>query len=217
MNPEYPASTSARLGSIALAGLAIFLATSFAAQFLRPELDWARVPNSFYLIGPYGAMVRAGYVAMSLAMIALAAGAYLALAPAARSAAPLLMFSLAGIALSVTAFARTAIPGQPPTLEGYVHGVAASTAFLCTATAMLLQAWRLRGDARWRRWSGPALGYAAVCFVLLWVLLLWRDLPRGAGQKALIVLIAGWLLAAAYRLRRGPDSMSPSAGSVTAS
>lgn len=200
--------TTERLGTLALIGMTVFLATSIAAQFLRGDLDWAKVPNSFYLIGPYGWMVRIGYVAMSLALAGFATGAYLALSTTARSAAPLLLFVIAGVALSVTAFERTPIAGQAPSFEGYVHGVAAQTAFLCTVTAMLLQAWRLRGDPRWKRWFKPAFFYASICFIFLWVQALWRELPRGSSQKLLILLIAGWLMFAAYRLRRGPDSMA---------
>lgn len=196
-----------RLGTTALLGITTFVLTSLLAQFLRPDLDWARVPNSFYLIGPYGWLVQTGYVAMSGALILLAVGGYLALSAPARSAAPALLFVVGGMALTLTAAMHTDVPGQPPMLEGYVHGVAAQTAFLCTTVAMILQAWRLRGDARWRRWFKPAFGYAAVCFALMWVQTFWRELPRGASQKALIVLIAAWLILAAYRLRRGPDSM----------
>lgn len=200
-------SKVSHLGTAALTGIATFVLTSLLAQFLRPDLDWARVPNSFYLIGPYGWLVQAGYVAMSVALILLAMGSYLALSASARSSAPVLLFVIAGIALTATAAMHTDIPGRPPTFDGYVHGVAAQTAFLSTTVAMILQAWRLRGDARWRRWFKPALGYAAVCFALMWVQAFWRELPRGASQKALIVLIAAWLMLAAYRLRRGPDSM----------
>ncbi|HEX7731710.1 MAG TPA: DUF998 domain-containing protein [Rhodanobacter sp.] len=189
--------------AIALAGMLVFLATGVAAQCLRPDLDWVRVPNSFYLIGPWGGMVRAGYYAMALALALLGASAYAALAPAARSAAPLLLFAVGGTALALTALAPTDTWNRPPTLHGYVHGVAAQSAFLCTTTAMLLQAWRLRGDARWRRWSRPAFAYAATCFVLLWVQAFWRALPRGLGQKALILLMLGWLMSAAWRLLRG--------------
>lgn len=197
---------AARLGTIALIGMAAFLCACIAAQFLRTDLDWVQVPNSFYLIGPYGWMVRTGYFAMSLVLILFAVGGYLALHRTARSAAPVLLFVVGAVALSVTAIERTPVAGQPLVLEGYVHGVAAQTAFLCTVTAMLLQAWRLRGDARWKPWFRPAFLYAMTCFVLLWVQALWRDLPRGLSQKLLIVLIAGWLMAAAYRLRRGPGS-----------
>jgi hypothetical protein len=191
--------------SIALAGMAAFLASGIAAQCLRTDLDWVQVPNSFYLVGPWGGMVRGGYYAMALALVLFGASAYSALAPATRSAAPLLLFVAGGAALALTALAPTDTWNHPPTLHGYVHGVAAQSAFLCTATAMLLQAWRLRGDTRWRRWFRPAFAYAALCFVLLWVQAFWRTLPRGLSQKALIVLMLGWLIAAAWRLLRGPD------------
>jgi len=190
--------------AIALAGMLAFLATGIAAQCLRPDLDWVRVPNSFYLIGPWGGVVRAGYYAMALALVLFGVDAYRTLAPTARSAAPLLLFIAGGAALALTALATTDTWNRPPTLHGYVHGVAAQAAFLCTTTAMLLQAWRLRGDARWRRWFRSALAYAALCFVLLWVQAFWRALPRGLSQKVLIVLILGWLMAAAWRLLRGP-------------
>lgn len=188
----------------ALAGMFAFLATGIAAQCLRPDLDWVRVPNSFYLIGPWGGMVRAGYYAMAAALVLLGASAYHSLSRQARSAAPLLLFTAAGAALALTALATTDTWNRPPTLHGYVHGVAAQAAFLCTTTAMLLQAWRLRGDPRWRRWFRPAFAYASLCFALLWVQALWRALPRGLSQKALIVLILGWLMAAAWRLLRAP-------------
>lgn len=188
--------------AIAIAGMLAFLATGVAAQGLRPELDWTRAPNSYYLIGPWGGMVRAGYYAMALALVLLGAGAYRTLAPTTRSAAPLLLFVAGGAALAVTALAHTDTWNRPPTLHGYVHGVAAQAAFLCTTTAMLLQSWRLRGNARWRRWFRPAFGWAALCFVLLWVQAFWRALPRGLSQKALILLILAWLLAAAWQLLR---------------
>ncbi|HEY9131445.1 MAG TPA: DUF998 domain-containing protein [Dyella sp.] len=202
-------SKTPHLGTIAMTGIAAFVLTSLFAQFLRSDLNWARVPNSFYLIGPYGEMVQAGYVAMSVALILLAVGGYVALSAPARSAAPALLFVAGGAALTVTAMAHTDVMGRPPTLQGYVHGIAAQTAFLSTTVAMMLQAWRLRGDPNWRRWFKPAFSYAAVCFLLMWVQAFWRELPRGASQKLLIVLIAGWLMLAAYRLYRGPDSMRP--------
>ncbi len=191
---------SARLGMLALAGMAVFLATSAAAQFLRHDLDWIAAPNSFYLIGPWSGMVRAGYYAMAAALVLFAVAAYRELTPEARSAAPLLLFVLGGVALAVTVIAHTNQPDTPPTLQGYVHGIAAAAAFLCTATAMLLQAWRLRSDPRWRRWWKPAFAYAAVCFALLWLSAARLNVPHGLGEKVLIVLITGWLMAAAYRL-----------------
>lgn len=195
-----------RLAALALAGMLAFLASSLAAQFLRPDLDWAATPNSFYLIGPWGGMVRIGYYALAVALVLLGLAARRALSPAARSAAPLLLFALGGVGLTLTALAPTDTWQHPPTLHGFVHGVAAQTAFLCSATAMLLQAWRLRGDTRWRRHFPFAFGWAALCFALLWVQVLWRALPRGASQKILILLMLGWLLAAAWQLLRPKET-----------
>lgn len=198
-------SAGQRAAAVALACMLVFLATGVAAQCLRTDLDWVRVPNSFYLIGPWGGMVRAGYYAMALALMLLGASAYSALAPAARSAAPLLLFAAGGATLALTAIETTDTWNHPPTLHGYVHGMAAQTAFLCTSTAMLLQSWRLRGDVRWRRWFRPAFAYAALCFALLWVQAFWRALPRGLSQKALILLMLGWLIGAAWLLLHAPD------------
>jgi hypothetical protein len=36
--------------------------------------------------------------------------------------------------------------------------------------------------------------WAWLAFVLLWLHVLWRGPPRGAGQKLVIAVIVGWLL-----------------------
>lgn len=187
-----------------MAGTAAFATACVVWQFLRPDLDWVRVPMSFYLLGPTGAGLQAAYGALAVALLVLAVGYYRGLPRQARSSAPLLLFSIGSAALAVTALARSNLPDAAPTLEGWVHGTAANTAFLTVTTAMLLQSWRLRGADGWsRHWKG-AFGLAAVCFLALWLHVLWRDVPRGAGQKAVIALIVVWLGLAAHRLRRWP-------------
>ncbi|KRE89399.1 hypothetical protein ASG87_03400 [Frateuria sp. Soil773] len=197
-------------GSAATAGIVLFALACGAVQFLRPDLDWLRAPLSFYLLGRCGAVVQSVYVALAAALVLLGTGYYRALPRTARSAAPLLLFAVGAVALCVTAFEHSNLPQGVPTLEGYVHGVAAQTAFLCTGTAMLLQAWRLRADPRWRPRFAFAFGYAALCFAALWVQAGWHGAPRGLTQKLLIALILGWLLLAARWLRRGPPAMAGS-------
>lgn len=201
-----------RLGTAALAGVSFFAVVCAAAQFVRSDLDWMRAPLSFYLVDPHGGWVQAAYVALAAALVSLGWGWYLGLRREARSAAPLLLFASAGLALSVTAFAETGRPGQPPVFEAFVHGVAAQAAFLCLTVAMLLQAWRLRGDPRWRHRFAAAFVLAAVAFAGMWVLALWRDAPRGLLQKVEIVVILSWLGLAAHWLRRGAISASPPQG-----
>ncbi len=199
--------------ALAAAGLACFLAAALALHLLRPELDPVASQMSLYLIGPWGWLLRAAYVALSVAMVGLAWDAWRSIDPAARSAAPLLMFVLAGLCLSTTAYAGMDLSDAGPSLEGLVHGISAQGAFLFATTAMVLQAMSLRRDRHWRAHARWLLPWALACFAAIWVLALWRDLPRGLAQKAVIALIVGWLAAVvALRLARHRRGRQPGPG-----
>lgn len=209
---DVPQLALRRLGDGALAGIGAFTLAGIAAQLARPDLDWVRAPMSFYLLGDAGRWLQAGYFALAIALSLLAVGWYRALRPGARSAAPALLFALGGGALAVTAVARTGTDGPPASFAAWLHVVAAQAAFLCTATAMLLQAWRLRRDPRWRPDFAALFVLAWIAFAGLWAQALWRDGPRGLTQKAEIALIVAWLALAAWRLRRGPAAMARPSG-----
>lgn len=198
-------STVRRCGGVAFAGTLVFVGVAVAVQWLRRDLDWLDAPLSFYLLGAYGHGLQAAYVLLGCALVCLGAGLYGALRREARSMAPCLLFTLAALALLVTALAHSNLPGHAPTLQGFVHGVAAQATFLCTTVAMLLQSWRLRGDVRWRPRFRFAFALALACFAGLWVDALWKDMPRGLEQKLLIALIVWWLLWAAWWLWRAGD------------
>lgn len=205
-NPDPPAhpdaSTSRALGNIALAGLLIFSVVAVAVQALRSDLDWMDAPLSLYLLDAYGHWLQAAYAVLALALVSLGAGYYLALRGGRRSAAPWLLFACAGIGLCVTALAHSNLPGRAPTLEGFVHGMAAQTAFLCVSVAMLLQSWWLRAAPHWRPRFAPAFVLALACFAGIWTDALWHGMPRGLEQRLVIALILAWLLLAASWLRR---------------
>lgn len=199
-SPSSPASRP--WPHLALAGIALFVLAAIALHLLRPELDPVDSQMSLYLIGAWGPLLQAAYVALSVAMIGLAWDLRRRAPPATRSAAPLLMFALGGICLSITAYAWMDLPGVGASMEGLVHGITAQGAFLFTTTAIVLQALRLRLDPRWRRHMRWLLPWAIACFAAIWVLALWRELPRGLAQKAVIALIVGWLGATALLSRR---------------
>jgi hypothetical protein len=196
------APTPATLGRIALAGLLFFILVAVAVQLLRGDLDWRDAPLSFYLLDAYGHWLQAAYVVLAIALCVLGAGYYRALDARQRSAAPWLLFTAAGLGLCVTALAHSNLPGRAPTLEGFVHGVAAQAAFLCVTVAALLQSWRLRVDPRWRRRFAPAFALALAGFAAIWVDALWHGMPRGLEQRLVIALILAWLLLAAGWLCR---------------
>jgi hypothetical protein len=184
-------------GGVARFGILAFVVAAVAVQYLRHDLDWLDAPLSFYLLGTYGRGLQAAYVVLACALVALGAGFQCALQREARSRTPCALFVFAAVALVVTAFAHSDLPGQPPMLQGVVHGVAAQATFLTVTVAMLLQAWRLRRDPRWRgRWRA-SFALALACFAGLWVDALWKGMPRGLEQKLLVALILAWLLQAA--------------------
>ncbi len=194
--------TDQAIGAIALVGVATFAVVCGAAQFLRMDYDWLNVPLSFYVLGPYGRIVEASYFVLALGLVALGLGWHRALDRDARSAAPLLLFVAAAIALCLTAFEFTDVPDGPHTLHGLVHVLAAMATFLCVTVAMLLQAWRLRLDPRWRGRFLSAFALAVIAFVALWLDALVKSIPRGLGEKVVIALILLWLWRAAWWLVR---------------
>jgi hypothetical protein len=182
-------------GVLAVLGLAYFFAASVVLQFLRNDYDWIATPISFYLLGPYSGWLIAAYFALAAALLLVGWGLYRDLAADARSAAPLLLFAVGAGALCVVALAHTdTAEGPHPTFHGVLHNLAAALAFLSTTVAMVLQSWRFRHDPRWRRHHLRALALSGAAFVALWVYALWSALPRGASQKAVILLIVLWLL-----------------------
>ena len=91
------------------------------------------------------------------------------------------------------------LPQVAPDFHLMFHHVCAITAFLCVVSGMVVQAWRFRPDAAWRRHFPLAATWSAACFVLLWVHALWPPAGRGWVQKLLIALIvAAMLLAGAW-------------------
>lgn len=183
--------------SLAAAGIAWFVVAAVSLHLLRPELDPVHSQMSRYLVGDWGPLLQSAYAALGVAMVALAIGLYRTMPPAARSAAPLLLFVLGAVSLTATAYAAMDLPGIDASLEGFVHGVTAQGAFLFATTALVLQAMRLRRDPQWQRHARWLLPWAIACFIAIWVLAFWRDAPRGLAQKTVIAMIVGWLAAVA--------------------
>ncbi len=187
-----------------LAALLLFAATAAWLQIARTDLDWTRATLSLYLHGPHGLWLRGAYCVLAVAIVVLATALYAQAHGAARRGLPLALFCVAGIGLATVAVGDSWLPQRAPALAPLVHALAAQTAFLCVTTAMLLQAWRFGRDRRWRGVHRLAWWWAWLVFAGLWLHVLWRDTPRGLGQKAVIALVVGWLALAALQLWRQP-------------
>ncbi|MCD9006502.1 DUF998 domain-containing protein [Luteimonas sp. XNQY3] len=202
--PVFPARRPAirRARHIAAASLAAFVTAAIALHLLRPELDPVASQMSLYLIGAWGPLLQIAYVALGVGMVALGWALREAHAPPARSAAALLLFALAGMSLSITAYAWMDMPGLDRSLESLIHGVSAQGAFLFATTGTVVQALAFLRDPHWRRTARWALPWALLCFASVWILAAWRDAPRGLAQKTVVVLILGWMVCVSRALAK---------------
>lgn len=197
--PRVRLPVHAHVATLALLALAGFVLTALWTQWARQDLDWVQATLSLYLHGPWGLALRTAYCVLALAIMLLAWSLHAASRSPRRSAAAPLLFCAAALGLLGVAIGDSWLPERAPLLAPLVHGIAANTAFLCVSVAMLLQSWYLRADPQWVRWAGPAWWWAWACFALLWLHVLWRGPPRGAGQKLVIAAVVLWLAVAALQ------------------
>lgn len=211
--PTTSASAASRsqrwLVLLAFAGLAWFVIAAGVIHGIRSDLDPVASQMSLYLIGDAGLLLQSAYAALGLAMCGLALNLYRSAPRETRSALPLLLFVLAAVSLTTTAFAWMDMPGTGRTLQGLIHHISAYGAFLFATTGITVQSLCFRRDPFWRRYSTGLLFLALACLAAVLVLASWRELPRGLAQKAVIAMILGWL--ALVTLRAGQQSRTRAA------
>ncbi|WP_157956504.1 DUF998 domain-containing protein [Dyella sp. C11] len=184
----------------------VFATTACALQWTRTDLDPVLAPLSAYLRGPGGIGLRSAYYLMASALACLAWLAYNTTTTERRSMLPSALFLVAAMALPVVALTVLYEHTPQEDLARLIHGEAAQTTFLCLVTGMVLLSMRLRRNEHTHQRAGIVLAWLA--FVQMWVLALWKGLPPGLTQKALIVLILLWLAWVArklWRASRSPD------------
>ena len=201
---------SVAVANASLAGLLVFVVTAFALQFARDDLTWTNAPLSFYLVGPFGVVLKIAYVGLAASLLLIGLQFFHALERGARSDLAPWLFGTASLGVLATALFDTHLPGVPKTTAGFVHAVSAPIAFLTVTVGMLLQSWHLRYDALWRKRFGLAFALAAACFVGLWLHNFVREWPRGLTQRGVIAMIVAWLFLATAWLRADAQSFASS-------
>lgn len=199
--PRRTSSLALSAGWIAFVALA-FALTAGVLQWTRVDLDPLAMPLSAYLRGPGGGWLRAAYYLMASALACLAWAGLLVTQPAQRSGLASVLFLVAALALPVVAVTVLYEHTPQEELARLIHGLAAQTTFLCLVMGMLLLSLRWLRDARMQAGRIVGVVLASLAFVQMWVLALWKGLPPGLTQKALIVLILLWLGWAARQLWR---------------
>lgn len=111
------------------------------------------------------------------------------------------LYGLGAILVAIFPTDRIDMPADLLALSttGLIHSLVALVSFVCVTIGMFVLAWTFSKDARWRSllpWAGILPGAALALLIVSgqgpWV---------GIMQRALVTVIAGWLILVAIRIR----------------
>src|SRR5216684_4151379 len=105
-------------------------------------------PLSLYSLGPYGIVMRTGFVVLGLAFFSLVAGLWSSARPTILYSVDMVVISIAGAGLVIIGAFNTDASGAAPTLSGLIHASAANVWSICAVVGILLFAVAFRQDGR---------------------------------------------------------------------
>lgn len=187
-------------GRLAVAFLLLTVELTLALHALYPELDPARSYVSEYGNGQWGWVLTLALLLFAVGSCTLASGLReltgLRLGPR--------LITLAGACMAIAAVFSTDRYGDEEivgTLAGRLHGFASIGGFAILVIAMLVLARPLERDGRWGQLGRVTLPLAAASVLTLALAFLTVPDAAGLRQRAFLVLVFGWLMAAGFRLR----------------
>jgi hypothetical protein len=133
-------------GTVTLAFAALFAITLVTVHVIEPETNFG--PISLYSLGPFGIVMRIGFVVLALAFFSMVAGLRGHVRPTTLYSVDLIMLSLAGAGLVTVGAFNTDAPGTAPTLSGLIHSSAANIWSICALVGIILFAVAFRQDGR---------------------------------------------------------------------
>jgi hypothetical protein len=195
---ESPKQGATSEGTIALAFTSLFAVSLVTVHVIEPETNFG--PISVYSLGPFGIVMRIGFVFLGLAFVSLAAGLRGRARPATLYRVDLIMLSIAGAGLVTVGAFNTDAMGTPSTLSGLIHSSSANVWSISAIVGILLFAMAFRQDGKSIAIGRLSrnLGIAAM------ITYLGGFLGLGAVQPRLFfALVILWLSLVANQLRSG--------------
>jgi hypothetical protein len=158
------------IGTITLSLAILFAVVLVTVHVIESETNFGAI--SLYSLGPFGIVMRAGFVVLGLAFFSLVAGLRGHARPGTLYRVDLIMLSIAGAGLVTIGAFDTDAPGTGSTLSGVLHSSAANVWSICAIIGILLFAVAFRQDGK-----SLAIG----------------RLSRNLGILALITYLGGFL------------------------
>ncbi|WP_051215303.1 DUF998 domain-containing protein [Granulicoccus phenolivorans] len=208
-NPIPPgAHTWAGASAIAaMAALALIVGVILADRQIDPS--WRFI--SEYQLGVWGGFMSLAFLALSVSACFLVAALHSQVAtPSGRVGLGVLTVSAAGFLLA-GAFRTDPVDASVGSLSGFVHSIAAMLGGLVPLAAFLI-AWSLARNIAWRpyrrslRWITTVAILANIASITQQIIMgigggFGPGVPLGWPNRAFVLLLGGWLLAAALLVR----------------
>ena len=189
-------------GTIALAFTSLFAVSLVTVHVIEPETNFG--PISVYSLGPFGIVMRIGFVFLGLAFVSLAAGLRGQARPTSLYRVDLIMLSIAGAGLVIVGAFNTDAIGTPSTVSGLIHSSAANVWSISAIVGIILFAMAFRQDGK-RIAIGRTsrnLGIAAMITYLGGFLGLGADFAA-VQPRLFFALVVLWMSLIANQLRSG--------------
>ena len=189
-------------GTIILAFAIVFSITLIVVHIVEPEMNFG--PLSLYSLGPYGIVMRTGFVVLGLAFFSLVAGLWGSARPTILYSVDMVMLSMAGAGLVTIGAFNTDASGAAQTLSGLIHASAANVWSICAVVGILLFAPAFRQDGKHLAIGRLSrnLGIAAMITYLGGFLGLGADFAA-VQPRLFFALVVLWMSLVANRLRSG--------------
>jgi len=186
------------IGTVALVFTSLFAIALVTVHVIEPETNLG--PVSLYSLGPFGFVMRMGFVVLGLALFSIVAGLRGRARATTLYSVDLIMLSIAGAGLVIVGAFNTDAIGTPSTLSGLIHSSAANVWSISAIVGILLFAMAFRQDGKSMAIGRLSrnLGIAAM------ITYLGGFLGLGAVQPRLFfALVVLWLSLVANQLRSG--------------
>lgn len=180
-----------------------------ALHFVQPDLDPVREVMSGYANGPFGNLMTFAFYALGIGTIVLALRLQRSTD---QSWAPITIsvaLGFGGLALILSGIFEVERPGVPDTFSETIHSDGAIAGFVLIVIAMVLFPYVLcYRDERWRSFLVPSLSLAIIAVAAIFSPIAPSTTIAGLAQRALAVVVFGWVLLVAVwlRLRISPSS-----------
>jgi Protein of unknown function (DUF998) len=133
-------------GTITLASTLLFAIILVALHVIEPETNFS--PISLYSLGPFGIVMRTGFIVLGLAFFSMVTGLLSRARPTALYRADLILLVIAGAGLITIGVFNTDAPRTAPTFSGLIHSLAANIWSISALVGILLFAVAFRQDGR---------------------------------------------------------------------